>query len=73
MRSRPWAAQTSRIVAEFAPMSTKSNRKSFAMVMLAKVTVPYDELKRRLNAKGEQIVLEIDAQDEGVFKFTHRV
>ena len=41
--------------------------------MLAKATVPFDELKRRLNTKGEQIGLEIDAQHEGVFKFTHRV
>ncbi len=107
------AAQTSRIVAEFAPMPDKSNRiivtvigadtvgiiakvsavlaeananiidisqttvrEFFAMIMLAdmeKASVPFDELKRRLNAKGEELGLKVDAQHEDVFKFMHRV
>ena len=48
----------------------------FTMIMMAdmdKATVPFDELKRRLNAKGEQMGLKIDAQHEDVFKFMHRV
>jgi ACT domain-containing protein len=50
--------------------------RAFAMIMLAemdKATVPLDELKPRLIAKGEQIGLKISAQHEGVFKFTPRV
>jgi ACT domain-containing protein len=48
----------------------------FTMIMMAdmeKATVSFDELKRRLNAKGEQMGLKIDAQHEDVFKFMHRV
>lgn len=48
----------------------------FTMIMMAdmeKAAVPFDELKRRLNAKGEQMGLKIDAQHEDVFKFMHRV
>jgi hypothetical protein len=30
--SRPWAALTARIVAEFAPMPARSNREPFAMI-----------------------------------------
>jgi ACT domain-containing protein len=51
-------------------------REFFAMIMLAdmeKAAVPFDELKRRLNAKGDQMGLKIDAQHEDVFKFMHRV
>ena len=43
------------------------------MVDLTKATVPFDELKRQLAAKGEAMGLKIDAQHEDVFKFMHRV
>jgi ACT domain-containing protein len=48
----------------------------FTMIMMVdmdKATVPFDELKRRLNAKGEAMGLRIEAQHEDVFKFMHRV
>jgi ACT domain-containing protein len=48
----------------------------FAMIMMAdleKATVPFDEIKRRLNAKGEEMGLRIDAQHEDVFKYMHRI
>jgi ACT domain-containing protein len=48
----------------------------FAMIMMAdleKATLPFDEIKRRLNAKGEEMGLRIDAQHEDVFKFMHRI
>jgi ACT domain-containing protein len=43
------------------------------MVDIAGATEPFDELKRRLNAKGEELGLRIDAQREDVFKYMHRV
>jgi ACT domain-containing protein len=57
-------------------ISQTTVREFFAMIMLAdmeKATVPFDDLKRRLNAKGEELGLRIDAQHEDVFKFMHRV
>jgi ACT domain-containing protein len=57
-------------------ISQTTVREFFAMIMLAdmeKAAVPFDELKRRLNAKGEEMGLRIDAQHEDVFKFMHRV
>jgi ACT domain-containing protein len=48
----------------------------FAMIMMAdleKATLPFDEIKRRLNAKGEEMGLRIDAQHEDVFKYMHRI
>jgi ACT domain-containing protein len=48
----------------------------FAMIMMAdmeRATVPFDEIKRRLNHKGDEMGLKIDAQHEDVFKFMHRV
>ena len=48
----------------------------FAMIMMADIehaVVPFDEIKRRLNAKGVEMGLRIDAQHEDVFKFMHRV
>jgi ACT domain-containing protein len=48
----------------------------FTMIMLVnmeKASVPFDELKRRLNAKAEAMGLKIEAQHEDVFKFMHRV
>jgi ACT domain-containing protein len=57
-------------------ISQTTLREFFTMIMMAdmeKAAVPFDELKRRLNAKGEQMGLKIDAQHEDVFKFMHRV
>jgi ACT domain-containing protein len=48
----------------------------FTMIMmidLAQSTVPFDELKQRLSAKGEEMGLRIDAQHEDVFQFMHRI
>jgi ACT domain-containing protein len=48
----------------------------FTMIMmidLAQSTVPFDELKQRLAAKGEEMGLRIDAQHEDVFQFMHRI
>ena len=57
-------------------ISQTTLREFFTMIMMAdmeKATVPFDELKRRLVAKGEQMGLKIDAQHEDVFKFMHRI
>jgi ACT domain-containing protein len=43
------------------------------MVDIAGASVPFDEIKRRLNARGEALGIRIDAQHEDVFKFMHRV
>jgi ACT domain-containing protein len=48
----------------------------FVMIMMVDIgnaTLPFEELKRRLNAKGEQMSLKVDAQHEDVFKFMHRI
>ena len=48
----------------------------FTMIMMvdtAGATESFDELKRRLNARGEELGLRIDAQREDVFQFMHRV
>ena len=48
----------------------------FVMIMMVDVehsTVSFAELKQRLNAKGDEMGLKIDAQHEDVFKFMHRV
>ena len=57
-------------------ISQTTLREFFTMIMMAdmeKASVPFDELKRRLVAKGEQMGLKIDAQHEDVFKFMHRI
>jgi ACT domain-containing protein len=57
-------------------ISQTTLREFFTMILMGdmeKATVSFDELKRRLNAKGEQMGLRIDAQHEDVFKFMHRV
>jgi ACT domain-containing protein len=62
--------------ANIIDISQTTVREFFAMIMLADIanaSVPFDELKRRLNAKGEEMGLRIDAQHEDVFKFMHRV
>ena len=62
--------------ANIIDISQTTVREFFAMIMLAdleKAAVPFDELKRRLDAKGAELGLRIDAQHEDVFKFMHRV
>jgi ACT domain-containing protein len=57
-------------------ISQTTLREFFTMILMGdmeKATVTFDELKRRLNVKGEQMGLRIDAQHEDVFKFMHRV
>ena len=57
-------------------ISQTTLREFFTMILMGdmeQATVSFDELKRRLNAKGEQMGLRIDAQHEDVFKFMHRV
>lgn len=48
----------------------------FVMIMMVDVeraAVAFADLKARLNAKGEEMGLRIDAQHEDVFKFMHRI
>jgi ACT domain-containing protein len=62
--------------ANIVDISQTTLREFFTMIMLVdmeKASVPFDELKRRLNTKGEAMGLRIDAQHEDVFKFMHRV
>ena len=62
--------------ANIIDISQTTVREFFAMIMMAdleKATVPFDELKRRLKAKGDELGLKIEAQHEDVFKFMHRV
>ncbi len=57
-------------------ISQTTLREFFTMIMMVDVAqsdVPFDELKRRLIARGEETGLKIDAQHEDVFKFMHRV
>jgi ACT domain-containing protein len=62
--------------ANIIDISQTTVREFFAMIMVAdleKAAVSFDELKRRLDAKGVEMGLKIDAQHEDVFKFMHRV
>ncbi len=62
--------------ANIVDISQTTTREFFTMIMMADLSeanVPFDELKRRLIAKGEEMGLKIDAQHEDVFKFMHRV
>lgn len=62
--------------ANIVDISQTTLREFFTMIMmvdLTSATLPFDELKRTLAAKGESMGLKIDAQHEDVFKFMHRV
>jgi ACT domain-containing protein len=62
--------------ANIVDISQTTLREFFTMIMMVDVenaSVSFDELKRRLNAKGEAMGLKIDAQHEDIFKFMHRV
>jgi ACT domain-containing protein len=73
-------ANVSAVVAEaggnIIDISQTTMREFFAMIMmvdLEKATQPFDEIKRRLNHKGAEMGLRIDAQHEDVFKYMHRI
>lgn len=62
--------------ANIVDISQTTLREFFTMILMAdmeEASVPFDELKRRLLAKGEEMGVKIDAQHEDVFKFMHRV
>ncbi len=62
--------------ANIVDISQTTLREFFTMIMMVdveKASVSFDELKRRLNAKGEAMGLKIEAQHEDIFKFMHRV
>jgi ACT domain-containing protein len=62
--------------ANIIDISQTTLQEFFAMIMMAdidKAIVPFDEIKARLNAKGQEIGVRIDAQHEDVFKYMHRV
>lgn len=62
--------------ANILDISQTTLQEFFAMILLAdmaQASVPLEELKRRLRAKGETMGLKIDAQHEDVFKYMHRV
>jgi ACT domain-containing protein len=57
-------------------ISQTTLREFFTMILMAdldQATLPFDELKRQLAEKGEQMGVKIDAQHEDVFKYMHRV
>lgn len=48
----------------------------FSMIMMVdldKANVPFEELKRRLADKGGELGVRIDAQQEDVFRYMHRL
>lgn len=62
--------------ANILDISQTTLKEFFAMIMMVdldKATVPFEELKRRLKAKGDEIGMRIDAQHEDVFKYMHRI
>ncbi len=62
--------------ANIVDISQTTLQEFFAMIMMADLehaTQPFDEIKRRLNAKGDALGLRIDAQHEDVFNYMHRI
>jgi len=62
--------------ANIVDISQTTLQEFFAMIMLADLqdaVVPFDEIKRRLNDKGQELGVRIDAQHEAVFNFMHRI
>ena len=62
--------------ANIVDISQTTLQEFFAMIMMAdleQATLPFAEIKQRLNAKGEAMGLRIDAQHEDVFKYMHRI
>jgi ACT domain-containing protein len=62
--------------ANIVDISQTTLQEFFAMIMMADLehaSLPFAEIKRRLNDKGEAMGLRIDAQHEAVFNYMHRV
>jgi ACT domain-containing protein len=62
--------------ANIVDISQTTLREFFTMILMADIgqaNVSFDELKRRLAAKGDEMGVRIDAQHEDVFKYMHRV
>jgi ACT domain-containing protein len=62
--------------ANILDISQTTLQEFFAMILLADVaqaSAPFEEIKRRLKARGDEMGLRIDAQHEDVFKYMHRV
>ncbi|MBN1239682.1 MAG: ACT domain-containing protein [Gammaproteobacteria bacterium] len=62
--------------ANIVDISQTTLREFFTMILMAdmsQASVSFDELKRRLATKGEEMGVRIDAQHEDVFKYMHRV
>ena len=62
--------------ANIVDISQTTLQEFFAMIMMADLehaSQPFAEIKKRLNAKGEEMGLRIDAQHEAVFNYMHRV
>jgi ACT domain-containing protein len=62
--------------ANIVDISQTTLREFFTMIMMVdldKANVSFDDLRKRLNAKGDAMGLKIDAQHEDIFKFMHRV
>jgi ACT domain-containing protein len=62
--------------ANIVDISQTTLQEFFAMIMMADLehaTQPFAEIKKRLNDKGEEMGLRIDAQHEAVFNYMHRV
>jgi ACT domain-containing protein len=62
--------------ANIVDISQTTLQEFFAMIMMADLehaSLPFAEIKQRLNDKGEAMGLRIDAQHEAVFNYMHRV
>ena len=62
--------------ANIVDISQTTLQEFFAMIMMADLehaSLPFAEIKQRLNDKGEAMGLRIDAQHEAVFNYLHRV
>lgn len=62
--------------ANIVDISQTTLREFFTMILMADIahaTLPFDELKRRLVEKGEEMGVKVDAQHEDVFKYMHRL
>jgi len=62
--------------ANIVDISQTTLQEFFAMIMMADLehaSLPFAEIKQRLNDKGEAMGLRIEAQHEAVFNYMHRV
>jgi ACT domain-containing protein len=62
--------------ANIVDISQTLMQEMFTMIMMVDIaasTLSFDEIKRQLNARGDELGVRIDAQHEDVFQFMHRV